>query len=167
MSATESVAPQHHSMPAIRQAEADILARLNAGDDDAEGLLAFALHRRAFLDWTKAYADLHGRPPDEAPRDAFMLGETAERRRKDYRDRAQLMLASAEPSPEAVAAAMPMPRKRPIRTWFWPWGMPERFSVEDPERPVNWRGLTLRFLMLLVAVVVTALFLRFFFVRPG
>jgi hypothetical protein len=147
--------------------ESAMLASLVHSEDDAEGLLAFALHRRALIDWVQAYRARHGREPDDDALDIFLLGEAAPRRLADYRERAGILLmpsgeASGKPA-AATPAGPPAPRK-PLRTWFWPWGVSPGFVVENPEQPINWKGLLWRLLMLLGAVVVTALLLRIFVV---
>ncbi len=145
--------------------ERALLAALVKDEDDAEGLVAFALHRRAFLDWFSAFEATEKREPDQGEIRLFLLGETAERRLAAYRERAALMI-DAPKIDSGAPAPMPMPPKRqPLRTWFWPWGFSSGFVVADPDAPVNWRGLLLRLLMLGGAVVVTALALRIFVVR--
>ncbi|MCU0819374.1 MAG: hypothetical protein MUF11_08695 [Beijerinckiaceae bacterium] len=145
--------------------ERELLAALVKDEEDAEGLVAFALHRRAFLDWCAAFEASEKREPDSGEIRLFLMGETAERRIAAYRERAAMMIDA--PKIDASAPpAMPMPAKRqPLRTWFWPWGFSSGFVVADPDAPMNWRGLFLRLLMLGAAVVVTALALRVFVVR--
>lgn len=148
-----------------------MLRLLVSGEDDAEGLLAFALHRRAFFDFADAYRKAEGMEPDATALRHFMLGETAERRLKEYRERANLLLSLPVEATGATAAMPGETEKNPektrqkTRTWFWPWGFPSGFVVENPDQPVNWKGLAARFSMLLLAVIVTALLLRFLFVR--
>lgn len=145
--------------------ERALIAQLVAGEEDAEGLVAFALHRRAFHDWFAAFEAAEKRAPNEGEIRLFLLGETAERRIVAYRERASLMIDAPKIDP-AAPPPTPMPAKRPpLRTWFWPWGFSSGFVVADPDAPMNWRGLMLRLLMLGVAVVVTALALRIFVVR--
>lgn len=160
--------PQTEPPLATDQANAErvMLARLVQGEEDHEGLIAFALHRRAVFDWQDAYRAKHGRAPDDAALDDFLLGEQAERRIRDYRERASLMLALP---PEAVPSPSTPPRPpRPqgvFRTWFWPWGTPAPFAPEIADKPLNWRGLATRLAILLLAVIVTAILLRFLVVR--
>lgn len=146
-------------------AEREMLARLVTGEEDAEGLIAYALHRRALLDWLDAFEAAENRAPDAGELKLFLLGETAERRLRAYRERAALMLAADEPEPE-IRPALTMPaRKPPLRTWFWPWGLSTGFAVDNPDQPLNWRGLLWRLFLLGLAVSVTALALRIFVVR--
>jgi hypothetical protein len=145
--------------------ERDMLCLLVSDDEDAEGLLAFALHRRAYIDWADAYRAARGAEPDDKTLADFMLGETAERRIRDYRERASLMLAvPPEPAPAQQAPTKAQP-PRTIRTWFWPWGFPQAFAPDTPDQPVNWKGLASRLVLLMLAVIVTALLMRFLFVR--
>ena len=153
------------SLAAALDGEVALLAKLVADEDDAEGLVAFALHRRAFLDWVTAFEAAEQRKPNEGEIRLFLMGETADRRLAAYRERASLMIDAPKIDP-AAAPARPMPTKKPpLRTWFWPWGFSSGFVVADPDAPMNWRGLFLRLAMLGAAVVVTALALRIFFVR--
>lgn len=153
------------SLAAALDSERALLATLVAGEEDAEGLVAFALHRRAFLDWVAAFEAAEKRKPDEAEMRMFLLGETAERRIAAYRERASLMIDAPKIDPAAAPAKTMPVRKPPLRTWFWPWGFSSGFVVADPDAPMNWRGLFLRLAMLGGAVVVTALALRIFVVR--
>ncbi|PPD16407.1 MAG: hypothetical protein CTY25_03235 [Methylobacterium sp.] len=147
-------------LAAALQQERALLAALVTGEEDAEGLVAFALHRRAFLDWISAFEASEKRQPDVGEIRLFLLGETAERRLAGYRDRASMMI-DAPKIDASLPPARPMPPKRqPLRTWFWPWGFSTGFSVVDPNAPMNWRGLFLRLAILGLAVVVTALALR-------
>lgn len=144
-------------MPA---AEAETMQLFASKDDDAEGLLAFALHRRAMLDWLNAFAASAGRAPNAEETRAFLIGETAPRRVQDYRDRAALMIGLAREGED-----VPAPAGTPAKTrMIWPFGPGMGFTVDNPGQPVNWRQLMLRLLMLMGAVIVTALLLRVFVV---
>lgn len=144
--------------------ERDMLARLVTGPDDAEGHLAFALHRRAVLDWLEAFEKAEGRGPDAGEMRLFLMGESAERRLVAYREQAVLMMSVPVEAP-VPAISMPVKPKPRLRTWFWPWGFSTGFAVENPDQPLNWKGLFWRLLLLGLAVVVTALALRIFVVR--
>ena len=167
MSDETDIAGTQANPVASSRTERAIFARFVLGDEDSEGLLAFGLHRRAFLDWQDAYSGKHGVAPDSAAIDSFLLGETHERRIRDYRERANLMMASSAEPAEPVQGdrKIPAPKPRPLRTWFWPWGFPSGFVVENPDQPINWKGLFWRLLLLLLAVVVTAVLLRVLVVR--
>jgi hypothetical protein len=158
---TQQAAAQPADMLAL---ERDMLALLVSGADDAEGHLAFALHRRAVLDWLEAFEKSEGRRPDAGEMRLFLIGESAERRLAAYREQAAAMMSV--PS-EAPIPALQMPQTKPkrLRTWFWPWGFSTGFAVENPDQPLNWKGLFWRLLVLGLAVVVTALALRIFVVR--
>jgi hypothetical protein len=158
---SQQVAAQPADMLAL---ERDMLALLVGGADDAEGHLAFALHRRAVLDWLAAFEEAEGRRPGDGEMRLFLLGESAERRIAAYREQAAVMLAVPAEAP-IPALQMPEKKPQPLRTWFWPWGFSTGFAVENPEKPLNWKGLFLRLLVLGLAVVVTALALRIFVVR--
>lgn len=138
-------------------------------DDDHEGMIAFTLHRRAVFDWQDAYRARHGKAPASEALEDFLLGERAERRVWDYRERANLMLATptdvTEFTDAAKATVSQAPKKQPLRTWFWPWGVATAFAIDTPEQSLNWKGLFLRLAMLLAAVIVTSLLLRVFVVQ--
>jgi hypothetical protein len=145
--------------------ERDMAIRLIQGEDDAVGFIAFALHRRAFLDWQEAYFASEGKEPVESEIRLFLLGEQADRRLQAYREHATLLMAMPEEPAPPILPARPMPERRPLRTWFWPWGMSTGFVLENPDRPINWKGLILRLALLALAVIVSALALRFLVVR--
>lgn len=144
--------------------EREMLASLVSDEADAEGHLAFALHRRAVLDWLEAFEKSEGRAPDSGEMRLFLMGEKAERRITAYREQAALMISvpAEAPIPALVMPEKPRPR---LRTWFWPWGFSTGFALENADQPLNWKGLFWRLLVLGLAVVVTALALRIFVVR--
>lgn len=121
---------------------------------DVAGLLAYALHMRAAEAFEARFRDLNGRGPDPRDRAAFLVGETHPTRITAYRGEAERLLAARSATPV---------RQRSL----WP-----RFGLAPPEAlarqeqaPINWRGLALRLLILLFAVVTTAILLRVLFVR--
>lgn len=154
-------------------ADAAVLARFagaksEAGGDVAQGsvardLLAYALHRQARIDFRREFAGRHQRAPTEAEEAVFLIGDLTETRVSAYRVAASAMIvaASAEkgaPVPQAVS-----PKRRQRWPWFGMW-------VESPiapsdAGPVNWRGFAFRLLVLLLAVVATALLLRVLIVK--
>ena len=140
--------------------EADMIRLFAPVDDDAEGLLAFALHRRAMQDWLGAFVASAGHAPTPEDTRAFLIGETAPRRMQEYRDRAALMIGLAREGELPPVTATPPAKTRMI----WPFGPGMGFTVDNPGQPVNWRLLMLRLLMLMAAVIVTALLLRVFVV---
>jgi hypothetical protein len=146
-------------------AERDMASRLIREEEDPIGLIAFALHRRAFLDWQDAFLAAERRPPGDGEIRLFLLGEQAERRLQAYRERAMLIAPASEETVAPPVPAQPMPARKPLRTWFWPWGISPGFVVENPDQPINWKGLILRLALLALAVIVTALALRFLVVR--
>ena len=148
--------------------EAAMLAKLMHHDEDAEGLLAFALHRRAVLDWVAAFQEHEHRAPHIAELRQFLLGEAAPRRMGEYRERASVMVAV-----ERTGKATPDVQKKEqsakaevSKTMMWPFGPGLGFAVEQPGRSLNWKALLLRLVLLMIAVIVTALMLRFFVVNP-
>lgn len=157
----QQAAAQGSDMVAL---EREMLALLVTTADDAEGHLAFALHRRAVLDWLEAFEKTEGRLPDAGEMRLFLLGEKSERRIAAYREQAALMTSVPAAAP---APSLMIPEKKPqrVRTWFWPWGFSTGFAVENPDQPINWKGLFWRLLVLGLAVVVTALALRIFVVK--
>lgn len=149
--------------------ERAMLSLLVRGEEDHEGMIAFTLHRRAVFDWQDAYQARHGKGPSSEALADFLLGEQAERRIRDYRERANLMLAmppeAAEMAKTGKAGPAALAKKQPLRTWFWPWGTAPGFAIDHPAQPLNWKGLFLRLAMLLAAVIVTAILLRVFVVQ--
>jgi hypothetical protein len=138
--------------------ERAILARFAATQDDAAGLLAFALHRRAVLDFHADFATRQGRGPEPGEEAAFLIGETSESRIAAYRAAAAAMIGGAGQSLPSKPA-----KRRSKLPWFGYWVE----SPLAPERPeeINWRGLVLRLAILLLAVMATAILLRILFVR--
>lgn len=144
--------------------EREMRAKLVLDEEDGEGHLAFALHRRALLDWLEAFEKVENRLPGAAEMRVFLLGEKAERRQEAYREQAARLLAIADIEASAPRTVKPPPTPR-LRTWFWPWGFSTGFALEDPQRPLDWKGLFWRLSLLGLAVIVTALALRIFVVR--
>ncbi len=135
--------------------ESDILRAFGADKDDAQALAAYALHRRARLDFETRFAEKQGREPGDAEREAFLLGEITPTRIAAYRAEAErLMKPTTSPNP---------PRK--ARWPFFGLWVEAPLSPNLTAEPVNWRGLFSRLLVLLLAVVVTAILLRVLFVQ--
>lgn len=143
--------------------EAAILARFVSSPADAEGHVAYALHRRALVDFGADFERHHGRAPDDAERVAFLVGETGAARIAAYRAMALAMMKNeTASSPKETASSGPAPdsKARPARrlSWFGLWGAP--ILIDAEAGPVNWRGLLLRLFVLLLAVIATAILLR-------
>lgn len=138
--------------------EAAILARFVQGEGDAEGLLAYALHRHALLAFRQEFASRTGAAPSAEAENAFLIGETSPHRIATYRAEAAAQLASR--SPAAAKEAMPA---KPRRRWLALFDGPPMLVPDQPEK-VNWKGLIYRLTVLLLAVVATALLLRVLFV---
>jgi hypothetical protein len=138
--------------------EAERIARY-APDKDAEGLLAYALHRQALLAFRADYAARHARAPEAAEEAAFLIGEDSPARIAAYRRDAATMMGAAPSAPPAMPAA----KKRVRWPFFGQWVEPP--ASYDPDQPVNWRGLVFRLVTLLLAVVGTAVLLRVLVVK--
>lgn len=135
--------------------ESEILRVFGADKDDAQALAAYALHRRVRLDFETRFAERHGREPGEAEREAFLLGEMTPARIAAYRaEAARLMTPAASPK---------APRKG--RWPFFGLWVDAPMGPSSISEPINWRGLFSRLLVLLLAVVVTAILLRVLFVQ--
>ena len=160
---TEPLAPRE---PAALD-DAGTIARFAAAPDDAAGLIAYALHRRALVEFRGDFSRLHGREPDAAAENAFLIGETAQGRIAAYRANAEALLAAGGAKAASSSALAPGTVKpRPARP-RWPWmGLWINAPLAPPQGPLNWRGLFWRLFVLLLAVVVTALLLRVLIVRP-
>lgn len=127
-----------------------ILAAFAAEAEDVTGLLAYALHRKARIAFREAFKVTHGRAPDPAEWRGFLAGEVAGARIAAYR-------AEAERLMEGTGGAAP---RKPARRWPLFGLFPEAMTTPPPDGKVNWRGLILRLLMLLGAVMLTAILLR-------
>lgn len=138
-----------------RTDDAELLRAFGADADDAIALAAYALHRRAWLDFESRFAVRHGREPGEAEREAFLLGEMTPSRITAYRAEAERMFQPR--------AATKVPRK--MRWPFFGLWVDAPMTPASSAEPVNWRGLFTRLLVLLLAVVVTAILLRVLFVQ--
>lgn len=141
--------------------EAERIARY-APDNDAEGLLAYALHRRALIGFRAEFLNRHARAPEIAEESAFLIGEDAPERISAYRREARAMMVcpapAASPPPPALA-----PKKRSRWPFYGQWiEAPAGF---DPDKPVNWRGLVFRLIALLAAVIATSVLLRVLVVK--
>lgn len=132
--------------------DAAILARFAPDDADPVGLLAYALHRQALLAFRQDFATQRGRAPGPVEESAFLVGEFSAARLAAYRTRAEGMISTP---------ATPAPKRKARWPWFGMWidapsGLPEK---------INWRGLFFRLLVLLLAVVATAILLRVLVVK--
>lgn len=133
--------------------DAAVLDRFAPDGVDPAGLLAYALHRQALLAFRQDFTAQRGQAPDAAEESAFLVGEFSAARLAAYRTRAEAMMAR------------PAPPKRKAR---WPWfGMWVDAPLALPGAPdrINWKGLFLRLLVLLLAVVTTAILLRILVVK--
>ena len=148
-------APETGTAALSGASEADILRAFGAEADDAAALAAYALHRRARLDFEARFAEKHGREPEQAERDAFLLGEITATRIAAYRAEAERLMKPGTP---------PKLARKPRWPFFGLWVDAPMAPSLAPE-PVNWRGLFTRLLVLLLAVVVTAILLRVLFVQ--
>lgn len=129
--------------------------RRYAPEGDGVGLAAYALHRRALLAFRSAFETRHERAPQEAEEAAFLLGEETPERIAAYRREAQALLGAPPPKPGKPA--------KPVRwPFFGQWV--EAPASYDPDKPVNWRGFAARLVLLLGAVIGTAVLLRTLFV---
>jgi hypothetical protein len=137
-----------------------ILARFVAGPEDAPGLIAYALHRKALMAFRDGFRTHHGRDAGDGDEAAFLIGEISEARLEAYRKAAAALI----PEASSAAAPPPQPKRRTRWPWFGMWVDAPLGPAGDPDR-INWRGLFGRLFVLLLAVVVTALLLRLLFVK--
>ena len=98
-------------------------------ESDISGLLAYALYKQNKRDWLIAFQAAHGRMPDSAEAEAFILGERIPRRTATYRKLAEDMLQRGEartsllgglitPPANDVAGQYPMhPQQKKPLTW--------------------------------------------------
>jgi hypothetical protein len=130
--------------------------KLVANDRDITGLVAYSLYKLSKREWIDAFLARHGRAPEAREIDAFITGETTERRIATYRRLADDALASRNPPPVSsrpaasspIAAAAPQPVVSP----------------PQPAKP-DLRQMLIRFGLLALAVVVVGLLIRYLIVR--
>jgi hypothetical protein len=124
-----------------------IFNKLVTHDKDLPGLVAYGLYCLTRRDWAEQFNKKHQRQPSETETDAFMTGETTERRLADYRSLADKQIAAAAPSsstqPELTGLAA---------------------LAQQPKPKI--KELIIRLSMLGVAVVVAGLLIRFLLVKP-
>jgi hypothetical protein len=144
--------------PRMTPAEAVTLTRFGADADDLIALAAYALHRRAFIDFGADFATQHGREPKDGEIAAFLVGETSASRIALYRREAEILARREAPAGTSGKPQACLPHKA-----RWPWfGMWIDAPLAPPGQPerINWRGLFSRLGTLLLAVIVTAIALR-------
>lgn len=165
----ESPGPEHEKPAGLD--DAALLARFIVGEADAIALIAYALHRRALIAFRRDFEARHARTVSPEEEGVFLIGEVSDARIAAYRASAQMIRANEQTMTEQPAAgkfaAFPSPAK-PKRRARWPWfGM----WVDAPMAPngepekINWKGLFLRLLVLLLAVMTTAILLRILVVK--
>lgn len=138
--------------------EASMLARFATGESDPAGLIAFSLHRRALAAFRQDFAIHHGRAPEASEENAFLIGEVSASRLAAYR-------ASADALLKQTGSRMTGTPKRKARwPWFGMWIDAPMAPGGEPEK-INWRGLFIRLLVLLLAVITTAILLRILIVK--
>lgn len=134
--------------------ELEILLAFGAEADDAAALTAYALHCRARLEFEAHYVEHHGRVPEGAALEAFLLGELTPSRLAAYRAEAGRILKQGRPAKALAKARWP---------FFGLW-VDAPMAPSGTAEPLNWRGLLLRLFVLLLAVITTAILLRVLFV---
>lgn len=135
--------------------DAAILDRFVPDGADPADLLAYALHRQALLAFRRDFASQRGRAPEPAEESAFLVGEFSAARLAAYRARAEAMIG--------VPVTL-KPKRKARWPWFGMWIDAPMAPSGQPEK-INWRGLFLRLLVLLLAVVTTAILLRVLVVK--
>ncbi len=134
--------------------EAGVLAYLLAQAPEPEALLAFALYRQAVLAFIARYQTHHARPPEPGELAGFAFGEAHPDRLAVYRSKALALLRAPDvpvsaPDLSLESAPTSMP--------------PPPFAAAPLSlKPQDLRALITRFMLLLAAVIFTALVLRFF-----
>jgi hypothetical protein len=95
-------------------------AKLVRGENDIVGLLAFAIFERHRLEWLDVFEKSCGRLPNNDELNAYVLGESTERRLANYRELAETALAqrrqeaAAEPQAPARQVALTSETPRPL-----------------------------------------------------
>jgi len=145
--------------------DAALLARLAAEEADAAGLIAYALHRRALLAFRRDFKARHAREPAPEEEGVFLIGEVSDARIVAYRASAQVLLDRQAAAGRGGALPAPAkPKQRARWPWFGMWVDAPMAPGGEPEK-INWKGLLFRLLVLLLAVVTTAILLRVLVVK--
>jgi hypothetical protein len=141
-----------------RSQDETILAQFMTEPEDATGLAAYALHRRALAEFIRNFTASTGKAPDETVIAQFLIGETMPGRIDSYRAEAKRLIMQQMGGSVGRPPTMPDPKR------FFSWGLGE--AIAHAEKPLPWRALAKRLLLLLAAVIVTALLLRVLVVSP-
>ncbi|KAF0230358.1 MAG: hypothetical protein FD175_1680 [Beijerinckiaceae bacterium] len=136
--------------------EASVLARFVPDTSDAVGHVAYALHRGALMAFRQEFHARHARSPDAVEEEAFLVGEVSDARIAAYRTSASGIVMPA--------AASGTPKRKARWPWFGMWIDAPMAPSGQPEA-INWRGLFTRLIVLLLAVITTAILLRVLFVK--
>jgi hypothetical protein len=138
------------SIPGLSGQQTPTPAAIQGGAVPA-GLLAYGLYKLARRDWSDAFLARHRREPQSEDIEAFILGELTPSRIAGYRQQAEARLAALAPVLPAASSSAPV-AVRP--------GDP----MDQPKPRL--KDLMIRLALLLVAVVVVGLMIRFLVVKP-
>ena len=144
--------------------DAAVLARFAADETDVAGLIAYSLHRRALLAFRRDFEARHARPVTQAEESVFLIGEVSDARIAAYRAHAAAMTGQSGTGQSGPQPAPSRPRRKARWPWFGMWVDAPMAPNGEPEK-INWKGLFLRLLVLLLAVVTTAVLLRILVVK--
>jgi hypothetical protein len=135
--------------------------------------IAYALHRQSLIDWQAHFITHHARAPDANELAAFLIGEHQPKRIAEYLARAENFDA---PPGSRTPKLTEKPAKKPTKPIFaMGWlrstpPLPERSGpAQNPaegQAGLPWRAITYKFGLLLVAIILSALFMRQFVSVP-
>jgi hypothetical protein len=132
----------------------DLFSRFVETPEDTPGLLAYALHRQTLRDWEALIREREGAPPDLGAIRAFEIAEALPGRIMAYRALAEQRLSASRGQTRPRLIPRPDPRA------FVFWGLSP--AAQEGESAPPWGAFFIRLLLLLVAVVASALLMRAF-----
>jgi hypothetical protein len=116
-------------------------------ESDVTGLLAYALYKQNKRDWLIAFQATHGRDPDGAETEAFILGERLPRRTATYRRLAgDLQRRGEDTGPGLLSGLMQAPANDSRATG--------PTLQQAAKSPVTWRYIAIMLMMLVAMAVV-------------
>jgi hypothetical protein len=150
--AQETLAPEDLRNP--------IFELLVQSESDLTGLLAYSLYKQNKRDWLIAFRATHGRDPEAAETEAFILGERLPRRTATYRRLAEDMLQRADGGKPGLLSGLMHQPANDI-------GGPGPALQQAAKSPVTWRYIGIMLLMLVAMAVLFRFAASWLFGAPG
>jgi hypothetical protein len=130
------------------------------GESDVTGLLAYALYKQNKRDWLIAFQATHGRDPDGAETEAFILGERQPRRTATYRRLAEDMLRRGDSASSSLLKGLMQTPANDIAS-------PGPGLQQAAKAPVTWRYIAIMLMMLVAMAVLFRMAGAWLFGTPG